>query len=189
MNSPRHHRFVISKRKSSTSWPQSTCTRSRPKFAHAQYKNSAVQKIMAFHAGGNTSCGRGMRNYHSTNSGLMTVFSSPRKLYLVVVPQNRHQRVTSAVTRLLARQAWRLAIPTTATQAAQTVASCQLVSISFPHIAAGACSVSLGMRLAIVGACRARDREILWAGPRPARPAGAWRGALASANQATSVLS
>ena len=30
---------------------------------------------MAFHAGGggggNTSCGRGMRNYHSTNSGLI----------------------------------------------------------------------------------------------------------------------
>ena len=26
--------------------------RSRPKFAHAQYKNSAVQKIIAFHAGG-----------------------------------------------------------------------------------------------------------------------------------------
>ena len=37
--------------------------------------------------------------------------------------------------------------------------------------------MSLGTRLA--GACRARDREILWAGPA-ARPAGARRGALAS---------
>ena len=32
----------------------------------------------------------------------MTVFSSPRKLYLV--PQNRHQRVISAVTRLMDHQ-------------------------------------------------------------------------------------
>ena len=54
------------------------------------------------------------------SSRVMTVFSSPRKLYLVVMLQNRHQRVTSAVTRLLARHACRLAIPTTATQAAQT---------------------------------------------------------------------
>ena len=45
------------------------------------------------------------------SSRVMTVFSSPRKLYLVLVPQNRHQRVTSAVTRLLVREAWRLATP------------------------------------------------------------------------------
>ncbi len=47
-------------------------------------------------------------------------FSSPQKLYLVLMPQNRHQRVTSTVTRLLVHQAWRLEIPTTANQAAQT---------------------------------------------------------------------
>ncbi len=50
----------------------------------------------------------------------MTVFSSPRKLYLVLMPQNRHQRVTSTVTTLLVRQVWRPPIPTTANQAAQT---------------------------------------------------------------------
>ncbi len=50
----------------------------------------------------------------------MTVFSSPRKLDLVLMPQNRHQRVTSTVTTLLVRQAWRPPIPTTANQAAQT---------------------------------------------------------------------
>ncbi len=49
----------------------------------------------------------------------MTVFSLPRKLDLVLMSQNRHRRVTSAVTRLLVRQAWRLAIPTTTNQAAQ----------------------------------------------------------------------
>ncbi len=54
------------------------------------------------------------------SSRVMTVFSSPRKLYLVLMPQNRHQRVTSAVTILLVRQAWRPAIPTTANQATQT---------------------------------------------------------------------
>ena len=70
MNSPRHHRFVIRLVKFNIVAEHLHGTRSRPKFAHAQYKNSAVQKIMAFHAGGNTSCGRGMRNYHSTNSGL-----------------------------------------------------------------------------------------------------------------------
>ena len=44
-----------------------------------------------------------------------TVFSSPRKLYLVLVhAQNRHQPVTSTVTRLLVCEAWRLATPTTA---------------------------------------------------------------------------
>ena len=61
------------------------------------------------------------------------------------MPQNRHQQVTSAVTRLLARQAWRLAIPTTATQAAQTELASQLVS--FPHIAAGASGGSRGSSL------------------------------------------
>ena len=74
-NPPRRHRFVVRfvvHRKVQHLGRQSTCTRSRPKFAHAQYKNSAVQKIKAFHAGGNTSCGRGMRNYRSTNSGLMS---------------------------------------------------------------------------------------------------------------------
>ncbi len=50
----------------------------------------------------------------------MTDLSLPQKLYSVLMPQNRHQRVTSSVTRLLVRQAWRLAIPTTANQAAQT---------------------------------------------------------------------
>ncbi len=50
----------------------------------------------------------------------MTDFSSLQKLYLVLMPQNRHQRVTSTVTRLLVRQVWHLAIPTTANQAAQT---------------------------------------------------------------------
>ena len=45
------------------------------------------------------------------SSRVMTVFSSPRKLYLVLVPQNRHQRVTSTATRLLVREAWRLATP------------------------------------------------------------------------------
>ena len=45
------------------------------------------------------------------SSRVMTVNSSPRKLYLVLVPQNRHQRVTNAVTRLLVREAWRLATP------------------------------------------------------------------------------
>ncbi len=54
------------------------------------------------------------------SSRVMTVFSSPRKLYLVLMPQNRHQWVTSAVTTLLVRQAWRPAIPTTTNQAAQT---------------------------------------------------------------------
>ncbi len=54
------------------------------------------------------------------SSRVMTVFSSPRKPALVLMLQNRHQRVTSAVTTLLVRQAWRLAIPTTANQAAQT---------------------------------------------------------------------
>ena len=56
------------------------------------------------------------------SSTVMTVFSSPRKLYLVLVPPNQHQQVTSGVTRLLVhvRQAWRLAIPTTANQVAQT---------------------------------------------------------------------
>ena len=49
-----------------------------------------------------------------------TVFSSPRKLYLVLMPQNRHQLVTIAVTRVLVRQAWCLAIPTTTNQAAQS---------------------------------------------------------------------
>ena len=38
---------------------------------------------MAFHAGGNTSCGRGMRNYHSTNSGLITI---PTGLDYFMVP-------------------------------------------------------------------------------------------------------
>ncbi len=54
------------------------------------------------------------------SSRVMTGFSSPQKLYLALMPQNRHRRVTGAVTRLLVRQAWRLAIPTTANQAAQT---------------------------------------------------------------------
>ena len=54
------------------------------------------------------------------SSTVITVFSSPRNLYLVLLPQNRHQLVSIAVTRLLVRQAWRLAIPTTANQAAQT---------------------------------------------------------------------
>ena len=45
------------------------------------------------------------------SSRVMTVFSSPRKLHLVLVPQNRHQWVTSAVTRLLVGEAWRLATP------------------------------------------------------------------------------
>ena len=74
------------------------------------------------------------------------------------MPQNRHQRVTIAVTRLLARrQAWRLAIPTTATQAAQT----ELASLeSRSHTLRGCshCSVSLGTRLA--GACRTRDQHL-----------------------------
>ncbi len=39
---------------------------------------------------------------------------------MVLMTQNRHQRVTSAVTTLLVRQEWRPAIPTTANQAAQT---------------------------------------------------------------------
>ena len=42
------------------------------------------------------------------------------------MPQNRHQRVTSAVTRLLACQAWRPAIPT---QAAQTQLASQPASL------------------------------------------------------------
>ena len=40
----------------------------------------------------------------------VTVFSSPQKLYCVLVPQNRHQCVTSTVTRLLVSVAWCLAI-------------------------------------------------------------------------------
>ncbi len=51
---------------------------------------------------------------------VMTDFSSPQKNCLVLMPQNRHQRVASTVTRLLVRQARRLAIPTTAIHAAQT---------------------------------------------------------------------
>ncbi len=51
---------------------------------------------------------------------VMTDFSSPQILYFVLMPQNPHQRDTSTVTRLLVRQARRLAIPTTANQAAQT---------------------------------------------------------------------
>ncbi len=31
----------------------------------------------------------------------MTDFSSPQKLYLVLIPRNRYQRVASTVTRLL----------------------------------------------------------------------------------------
>ncbi len=54
------------------------------------------------------------------SSRVMTDFSSLQKLYFVLMAQNRHQRVTSTVTRLLVRQARRLAIPTTANQAAQT---------------------------------------------------------------------
>ncbi len=50
----------------------------------------------------------------------MTDFSSPQKLYMVLIPRNRNQRVASTVTRLLVRQARRLAIPTAANQAAQT---------------------------------------------------------------------
>ncbi len=50
----------------------------------------------------------------------MAVFSSPRKLDVVLMPQNRRQRVTSAVTSQLVRQAWRPLIPTTANQVAQT---------------------------------------------------------------------
>ncbi len=50
----------------------------------------------------------------------MTDFSSPQKLYFALMPQNRHQRVSSTVTALLVCQAWRLPIPTTANQAAQT---------------------------------------------------------------------
>ncbi len=50
----------------------------------------------------------------------MTDYSSLQKLYFVLMPQNRHQRVTSTVTILLVCQARRLAIPTTANQAAQT---------------------------------------------------------------------
>ncbi len=48
----------------------------------------------------------------------MTDFSAPQKLYFVLMPQNRHQQVTSTVTRLLVHQARRLAISTTANQAA-----------------------------------------------------------------------
>ncbi len=62
----------------------------------------------------------------------MTVFSSPQKLYFVLMPRNRHQRDTSTVTRLLVRQARRLAIPTTANQAAQT----ELASL-VPRLIAG----------------------------------------------------
>ena len=72
MNSPRDHRFVIRLvvnakvqhrgRALARGHDQNLRMRSTK---IAQYK-----KIMAFHAGGNTSCGRGMRNYHSTNSGL-----------------------------------------------------------------------------------------------------------------------
>ena len=54
------------------------------------------------------------------SSTVMTVFSSLRKLYLVLLQQNQHQLVTIAVTRLLVHQAWCLAIPATANQAAQT---------------------------------------------------------------------
>ncbi len=64
------------------------------------------------------------------SSRVMTDFSSPQKLYFVLMPQNRHQRATSTVTRLLVRQARRLAIPTTANQAAQTELASNLKSRS-----------------------------------------------------------
>ena len=65
------------------------------------------------------------------SSRVMTVFSSPRKLYLMLVPQNRHQRVTSAVTRLLVREAWRLATPATTNQAAQSDKLMELASYMY----------------------------------------------------------
>ncbi len=69
------------------------------------------------------------------------------------MPQNRHQRVTSTVTRLLVRQARRLTIPTTANQAAKT----QLASYSLvPRPIA-----CLGMRLAWASYAW-EAREIMW---------------------------
>ncbi len=82
---------------------------------------------------------------------VMTVFSSPRKLDLVLMPQNRHQAVTSAVTTLLLRQAWRLAIPTTANQAAQTEHELAITLMARDYM-------YTDMRL-----CMWEAREILWA--------------------------
>ncbi len=64
------------------------------------------------------------------SSRVMTDFSSPQKLYLVIMQQNLHQRVASTVTRLLICQARCLVMLTTANQAAQAeLASLAIVSL------------------------------------------------------------
>ncbi len=101
------------------------------------------------------------------SSRVMTDFSSPQKLYLVLIPQNRHQRVASTVTRLLVRQARRLAIPTTTNQAAQTeLASFRLLPrlIACPGtrlawaISMHACMGAGGTWDSVCGACSTRDK-------------------------------
>ncbi len=84
---------------------------------------------------------------------VMTDFSSPQKLCLVFMPQNRHQRVTSTLTRLLVHQAWCLAIPTIANHAAQTELASRLKSCSQTDYESGN-ETSMGHAW--------EAREILW---------------------------